>query len=231
MKRMFVLCSVIFTLGLLGASTAHAATVDFKSATFAPAAGQSTFTTTVNGFNITLKALSLPGTTLYNKAFYYDPVDGLGITHSYPSGDEADEIDNPEVFKIAFNSPTPVLVNSVSITDLFIETRNGNTYAETGLWSTDINLPLAQWNSFSQTNPAAPNGEFLLAINQSVSQLYFTSLTANRKYQDHDFSLAGLNLQTVVPEPSTYLLLGTFLVAAYAVHLRRRKALAMASLS
>lgn len=178
------------------ASSAFAATIDFRGADFAGSDGLSEVVYTASdGVTLTITPEPQPDATLY-----WDSTDGFGVRYSY----EADEIEGPETLSIDFDDT--VLVTDVSLTDLFYESTDGAffnyNYYETGRYSTDGGY---SWVNFSAdpTQVTGTNGELVLSIGQQTDSLLFRA-PGQIKNEGHEFSVAGLSYEALganaVPE-------------------------------
>ena len=153
------------------------------------------------GGSITIAAFSISSSGLNNENLWWDSTDGFGISSS--AGYEKDEIELLEIMRISFSSP--VNVSYFDLTDLFIE--GNDPYAEIGVWYS----PGLGLNFFSQYDSTVSNGEFQLDIDQDISEIWFSAPAEYIPGQDHEFSIAGVEV-TSVPEPSTLILLGCGLI-------------------
>lgn len=146
-------------------------------------------------------------------SLYHDTTDGLGVRYSY----ETDEIEESEVLTISFAST--VLLNSIGISDLFIESRGGHTYTEYGYYSTDGGTPV-QFYAIQETGT---NGELLISgLNLMLDSISFTAIGKQTLGEDHEFSLKSLTF-SAVPIPSAFWLFGTALIGF--ISLSRRTSL------
>lgn len=216
------------SVGLLAAN-AFPAYIDFTSSQFAPADGQVSFSTTVNGLGVTLTASPSGAVLFWDGVAADDGADGFGITNdnltSTPTvGYEADEIDGREQLLVHFSQS--IFVESVNLTDLFRETRDGYTYNEYGYYSIDNG---ATWTKVTADNSAlawpTTNGEKIVAINGNVQNILFKApgkIDMGTYVQDHEFSVAGVNYRAV-PEPATLALFGIGLLSVAGFRRFRRR--------
>ena len=201
-KKVSILVS-LFTFFIFG--TAFATYVDFRA--LSPSHTNnilpSPYVTLIpGGGTITIEAFSLPNFDLKN--LWWDNTDGFGISSS--AGYEKDEIELMEAMRISFSSP--VHVSHFDLTDLFIEGPPQSPYAEIGVWYS----PGLGFNLFSQYDPLVSNGEFQLDIGHDIDEIWFSAPAKFIEGQNHEFSIAGVEV-TSVPEPSTLILLGCGLIA------------------
>ena len=151
-----------------------------------------------DGVTVTIEAVG-------NEDLWWDGTDGFGI---WGSGYEKDEIDSSEIMKVTFSST--VNVSYFDITDLFYE----NGYQEIGWYDFDgefiTDKMMFMQTDLSKTPSPASNGEFMLFINDSIQEIWFAA-PGRVNGQNHEFSLAGVEIRSV-PEPSTLALLGCALI-------------------
>ena len=184
----------------LVAGSAMATFIDFRVAPFDSSANDATsYSKTVNGLTIHFTPLGITNTI---PKLYWDSDDGFGVKCG--GGYEKDEVEYPEKLRIDFSST--VRVSNFYLTDLFFE----KGYYEIGRYSLDNST----WYQFQQTDEnmlpsPASNGLYTLAINSNVSSIWFDAPGNTIFGQDHEFSVAGVD---VAPEPTTMLLLGTGLI-------------------
>lgn len=186
-------------VSVAASSTAFALSINFTDGTWNGAQGQGSFTTHVSGIDL----FAAPSPTARLTVNYIggpsgdnSGMDGLGIND--------DEITQGGTEQLRINFSSPVTLNSVYITDLFM-LEGPRAQPEVGLYS------LNGGTSFTSfTSVGAYNGALTLNIFQSgISSIIFKSSTDSWS----DFSVKGLTYQAQsVPEPSTLLLLGAGLV-------------------
>lgn len=210
MKR--ILITFVFIISFLFiAITNHALAIyiDFTDQSlFNSANGLDSFNTMIEGIGFTLNAYPSPNATLtWNRG------DGLGIRSSY----EDDEIEGNEKLEIIFDSN--VMLNGIFLTDFFIEGWRGYTYAETGkitLYGDSFydGYYIKEIKAYSLQGTT--NGEFEWILDEPllINRIVFEAL-GRVGIQNHEYSLAGLDVRKVevipepIPEPSTFILLGT----------------------
>ena len=189
----------LILLSLFG--TAFATYIDFTALSPSPPNIQpSPYIAPMPGGTITISAFNL--LTFEAEKLWWDSTDGFGV---YGSGYENDEIEFPEVMSISFSSP--VYVSYFNLTDLFIE--GISNVKETGLYMIDGNPGSLQ--PFSQNDPNVSNGEYMLLIDQTISEIWFSAFGKIFNNQNHEFSVAGVEVAPV-SEPSTMILLGCVLI-------------------
>lgn len=199
--------------------------VDFTDVYYKAADGLQSFHSDKD--NLTLNALSSGGTAYLT--WYSDDGIGGGGTAGYEEDEWEFKISSQgtlgqrdflnistlgegDVLNISFDNS--VLLTEIHLTDFFIETRRGNTYAETGgvVFIGDNLSPLGGLHYFSQYDAFTSNGEYtidvagLIGPNAFVKDVYLAGI-GKQNGEDHEFAVAGLNANPV-PEPATMLLLG-----------------------
>jgi hypothetical protein len=179
--------------------------VDFRSGgAFEPAAGADRLSVAVAGTTMIVEAMTLAGER--DGALYWDAVDGYGISGtSY----EQDEIEGPEALRIRFTSP--IGIDRFLLSDLFLEGRPGQEYAEQGFYSLDGGR---SWSHF-QAELFHPNGEVELGLPQGtvVNSILFGAPGRTAPRVHHEYSVAGFDPVRVLhraatPEPGGALLFG-----------------------
>ncbi len=169
------------------ASPSWAALIDFRTAAFAPNAGDSEFITEIDGVTWTFTA-NPQGATLY-----WDDVDGYGVRHDY----EMDEIEGLEELRISFSEA--VFVNEIHLTDLF----NEHGYLEIGWYElNDANVQVSFSAEANQTPSPATNGVKVLQVGQLVTSISFGA-PGFIDLQNHEFSVSGLDVAQPIPEPAS----------------------------
>ncbi len=174
-----------------------------------------------NGFTLTIAALVWNSTTSSydNSTLWWDSTDGFGVNSTI--GYEPDEVEFPEVLAITVNGGT-LPANSMHLTDLYNETRDNFKYLEEGFWSTaQITTKSGVGANHFFADPGqvefSSNGEETINLGVNLGTLYLSAPgyvdvydpTAGKDVRtDNEYSIAGLNLTTSVPVPSTMALLG-----------------------
>jgi hypothetical protein len=134
----------------------------------------------------------------------WDAIDGFGV-----AGGEQDEVDRLEVLTLEFSSP--VYLSSFKLSDLF----NEYGYLERGFYRLDGGAAV----SFSADPGQLLDSTYGLKVISlgsvgPVSSIQFFALNPNPPGQNHDFSLAGLEVTgSAVPEPSSLALFASALMA------------------
>ena len=207
MKSRYLLFTIAMFLGITPALGGY---IDFTVAPFEQIDNQSTWSTTVDGIEITFTAYPEGAT------FYWDDNDGyrdgIGIRHSY----ENDEIEYDEMMKISFSET--ILLEYAFLTDLFYE----SDYQEEGYYWFDGGSEVHFYADLGQ--PTGTYGEKTLDIDQYVDYIYFRAPGKiwnpdTEVWEDHEYSVGGIYISKV-PEPSTLLLLSTGLLAGAAFRKR-----------
>lgn len=213
MKRnILIIITIVSTIFLMG-NSAMALHIDFTDAsTFKAAHNNASFTTTIDNLDVTLNAHA----DKPNAKLGWFTKDGIGVMSSY----EADEIEADEQLELAFGST--VRLEGLYLTDFFVESRGGNTYAELGsftLYGSDFSSgKLLSIEAYSPTK--GTNGEFYMAFDETlfVDRIVFESL-GRINGEDHEYSLAGVDVSMVntdpVPEPTTMVLMSLGLMGLF----------------
>jgi hypothetical protein len=218
-KIMISLFCLILGLGFLG--QANATLIDFRNPSFDPGSSASSLTKTdvLGDLDITFTPDPVSAT------LYWDGTDGLGVKSSY----EYDEVENPELLSLSFSKS--VMLSSVLITDFFNETRHNLAYDEIGWYALDLN-DLSQFDTYKEEFYAydlmmpelnAGNGQGTLFIGESINSITFSAPGRMFSLQDHEFSVAGVDVTAApTPEPATFLLIGTGLVGFAVPRIRKK---------
>ena len=206
--RNITILVVMATLVLLTAGPALATYIDFTSFAVPHVNNKvaNPYTEVLpGGMSITF------GSLVANEFLWWDSTDGFGV---WGNGYEQDEVEQPEVLYVDFHQS--VYVNSFTISDLFLE----GGYAEIGWWNQtgDFSSP-ANYSTFQQFQPSV-NGLYTLTLNAQISKIYFSAPGQSITGQNHEFSLAGVDIAPV-PIPGALWLLGSGLVGLAAL---RKKA-------
>jgi PEP-CTERM motif-containing protein len=152
---------------------------------------------------------------------YQDLIDGLGIR-----GGEQDETDANELLTLTFDGGLTLW--GVGITDLFTSGDGaGELAGEHGratIYDT-LGNSLASFD-FYGINSDQGNGELYIGFQTAflnVGSILFTAVPWQGSTSNNEFSVAGLNTTSPIPEPSTMLFFGVGLVGVVGTKLRRKK--------
>ncbi len=204
--RLFSVLSVV----ALVAGSSLAGIIDFRTAMWAPADGQATYT--VGGITVT----ALPN----GQTIWQDAMDGLGVR-----GGEVDEIDDQgqgtERLLIDFTSPGGENIRAFYITDLY-DAPDGGPNGEDG----SVTLTLADGTTqvivFNGTTSDQANGEQLVDIYSILGDVYVVRAefaAIDPANTNDDFSVAYV----AIPEPGMLSLLGIGLLSLAAFTRRKRR--------
>lgn len=173
--------------------SAHAVSVDFRTAQFAAADQQTSFSTSAGGVGLTITPLPSPDARLY-----WDSTDGLGVRYAY----ETDEIEGAETLLVEFSSA--VWLQDVQLTDLF----NESGYLEVGYYELNDSGALVGFSA-DPSQGSATNGVRSLSIGSFVTSIAFTA-PGRIGGQSHEYSVSGLRFEGTqpVPEPASAVLFG-----------------------
>jgi len=178
-----------FAASLLIAGSASATMIDFTSAAFAAAHGQSQFSTDVGGVGVTVLEAQPIGAELYLTS------DGIGVDSPWGLADPG-EINVPEELVISFDQAQ--FINEVYVTQLFQERGWLGTVNESGWYSIDGG------DKIYFEAAGDPNGLLTLAVGQEATSISFGAKLAGLT---HDFSVQGMNVGGLdagvlaIPEP------------------------------
>jgi hypothetical protein len=188
------------TLALAWASPAAAVLVDFRSSSFASADGASSYTSDLNGVTVTYIPLPDPEARLY-----WDETDGFGVRYDY----ETDEIEGHETLRIEFSEK--VYLEKIHLTDLFYE----SGYLEAGCYELNDSGDVVDFVALESQGPDS-NGERVLEVGVWTRSIDFRGI-GQLSGQNHEFSVAGLDIRNPTPEPASLLVFavgGTLVGAA-----------------
>lgn len=169
------------------ATPAFATEIDFRSSAWAAGDGRSSYSqTSSDGVTVTVSAGPAPYADLSQ-----DSTDGFGV--SYGFGYEGDEIEARESLTVSFSES--VLITDVFLTDLFIEADSrGRLYPEIGFYTSSDGTV-----QFQAIEGAGTNGQLTLSPDVWADAIVFTAPGLeyeNWAWQDHEFSVAGINYTT-----------------------------------
>jgi hypothetical protein len=142
-----------------------------------------------------------------------DDYDGVGIAYSY----EYDEINGPdEILEAPFKSAQ--LVEQIFLTNFYKGQKyNKNLYNEGDKLFDTIKFGAVHPYPHSTIS----NGEYTLGCGgiwdvKTIGFSAYGNIKRGGKWENHDYSVAGLRLaEMVVPEPGTILLLGSSLIGLF----------------
>jgi hypothetical protein len=219
-KRFLVIIALLLGSMLLIAGNAFAMTIDFTDPYYSVLMEEKKGSFYSAKDKLTLSALPSSSTVPPDPYLTWYRDDGIGAGGSSYEEDELEWTLDPGVpgdsLRIVFDES--VLLSEILLTDLFYEERQGHWYAEGGSASFyDENGDSLGVAMFSQDPYPTSNGEYVIDVgNILVKELslagygYIWNSEVGVR-EDHEFSVAGLNIAPV-PEPSTMLLLGSGLV-------------------
>ncbi len=226
LKKGLLAASVVAT-GLVAGQAAHAAAfapaplVDFTTAAFAAADGQTSFYVVVDGIGMTFEGFNTNGGGMVAANMWWDDVDGFGVRTNL----DLDEVDDFDLLRITFDSA--VDLSAIFITDLFAdETYNGvGPYDEQGYYDIGAGDVLFDAASLAGTDGDKTNGENVLQFPAtSVTSISFSAFDGPNF---DNFSVAGIDAttgpgQNEVPVPGM-VGLGVLLAGLGMTGLARRK--------
>ena len=174
-------------------STAFALSIDFTDGSWDAAQGLTSFTTHPSNIDVFATGGTLTVNYVGGPSGDNSGTDGLGIND--------DEVTQGGIEQLRLAFSTPITLNTVRITDLFLN-EGPSGQPEVGMYS----LNGGAFTSF--TSVGAANGALTLNFFQQsgISSIVFKAPSDSWS----DFSVKGLNYS--VPEPTTLLLLGAGLV-------------------
>jgi hypothetical protein len=215
MKRNLKISMLVFMLSFFLLSPALATHVDFRT-DFAPDPDNDNIVDS-SYTHILFDSVEVTFQNFSGDKLWWDDEDGFGI---YNPGYEKDEIESPEKMHISFS--TAVYVDYFDLTDLFYE--GSPRYEEIGWYNFDGDFDTSKV-VFSQTDHSQEpdplsNGEYQLDINQIITDIWFSSPGLVNCRENHEFSVAGVEVSPV-PEPATMLLLGSGLIGLAGIGRRK----------
>ncbi len=171
-----------------------------------------------NGSTVQMTLAALPRYKDEGAVMTWNDGDGLGVKYSY----EYDEIETPELLSIHFDKL--VHLETIELTDLFYEKRDGAWYQEKGALTYNDGVS-TQVLHFNSPDHVVSNGWMTIDLDTDILWMQFAApgrISAGEKRQDHEYSVAGLQVNSV-PEPATISTLALSLLSLAGLSVRRKK--------